>query len=151
MESNLEAKFAHAEIETNAAGAKQSRLNVRYDLLSPVAMEQLAHVNWYGSERYGVNNWHGIPVESHINHAIYHFYKYLAGDRNENHLSHAFCRAMMALDRDEAAKVPQEAEAIGERLYTKDDILATMTNLDWSAGTADVFMDALERAHADNR
>lgn len=104
MRSIVEERFANAQIEINEQGGKQSKIEVRYDLLSPIAMERLAHVIWYGTERYGVNNWKKIDSNSHINHAILHAYKHLAGDTSEDHLGHFLCRAMMALDMFEQEK-----------------------------------------------
>lgn len=95
---DIDVLFANAPVETNEKGAKQSRLDVRYDLLSPVALERLAHINWYGAKRYKEWNWRGIPVKDNINHAVYHIYKYLEGDTSEDHLGHAFCRLMFAID-----------------------------------------------------
>jgi hypothetical protein len=54
-------------------------------------------VTGYGAANYGENNWRLVPVEQNINHAIQHLYGYLAGDRSDDHLGHAFTRCMMAL------------------------------------------------------
>lgn len=119
---DIEAMFANAPVETNAVGAKQSKLDVRYDLISPVAIQKLAHVLWYGAQRYGVNNWHGIPVNDHLSHMIYHAYAYLAGEEEEDHLSHMLARAMMAVDRADAEAQPKVDETIGEMLYTRTQL-----------------------------
>lgn len=86
-----------APMQTLPNGAKQSATEYRYDLLDPWAMAQLANVLHKGAEKYGANNWHGIPVESSLNHAVAHIYAYLAGDTREPHLAHAFTRLMFAL------------------------------------------------------
>ena len=85
------------EMEILENGAKQSKLDVRYDLIDPKAIETLAEVLSYGAEKYGDENWHGIPLKSHLNHLVRHVYKFLEGDTGEDHLGHVFCRAMMAI------------------------------------------------------
>ena len=49
------------------------------------------------AEKYGVDNWRKIGVESHLNHLLMHVFAYLAGDTQDEHLEHALCRAMMAV------------------------------------------------------
>jgi hypothetical protein len=108
--SEVEDKFAGKPIDTNELGGKQSRLERRFDLISPIALQRLAHVLWYGAIRYGDDNWKGIFVEDHLNHAIDHVYAFLTGDTDEDHLGHAFCRLMMALDTFENGVVPQDLD-----------------------------------------
>ncbi len=65
--------------------------DVRYDLISPIAMESLAKTYAEGSAKYGDYNWErGMPVHDLLNHALRHIFKYLGGDRSEDHLGHAF-------------------------------------------------------------
>ena len=64
--------------------------NVRYDLVSPIALERLAMTCCEGSEKYSAYNWEsGLPISDLLNHAIRHQYLYLSGDRSEDHLAHA--------------------------------------------------------------
>jgi len=93
-----------AEVAVNAQGGKQSRETMRFDLLDAEAMMALAGVLAHGAEKYGENNWRKIPAKSHINHALVHLFAYLAGDTQDDHLDHAFCRVMMARAMAEAAK-----------------------------------------------
>jgi hypothetical protein len=52
-----------------------------------------------GAERYGENNWQkGFPVPDVLNHAMAHIVNYLSGDRSEDHLGHAACNLLMAID-----------------------------------------------------
>lgn len=88
---------ANDEMVSNAQGGKQSRLDYRFDLIDAKAMFSLANVLHTGEVRYGRDNWRKIDVDSHINHALSHIYAYLAGDKQDDHLSHGFCRMMMAL------------------------------------------------------
>jgi hypothetical protein len=57
----------------------------------------MAEVLDHGAKKYGANNWRLIPVEDHLNHLLMHVYAFLAGDRSDDHLSHALCRATFAL------------------------------------------------------
>lgn len=87
-------------IETLPNGAKQSKLDERFDLIDPGAIKVLAQVLAYGAGKYGDSNWQangGIPLKNHLNHLVRHVYLYLEGDTEEDHLGHVFCRAMMAL------------------------------------------------------
>lgn len=85
-----------AETVYNELGAGQSHLPYRFDLIDPQALFKIAEVLHQGAEKYGANNWRGIPVEDHLNHLIAHAYAYLAGDRSDDHLSHVGCRAIFA-------------------------------------------------------
>lgn len=62
----------------------------RYDLISPIGLQSLAETYAEGVKKFGYCNWeNGMPVCDLLNHAIAHIYKYLSGDRAENHLGHA--------------------------------------------------------------
>lgn len=82
---------------TNEHGGSQSQANVRFDLIDAKAMFEMAKVLDHGAKKYGANNWRLIAVEDHLNHLLMHAYAYLAGDRTDDHLSHALCRATFAL------------------------------------------------------
>lgn len=101
------------EIVKTKGGGKQSRLDLRYDLVAARALRREAAVLHFGAERYGENQWQGIPLRDHINRAIYHLYEYLdvldsgleiSREVKEDHLGHALCRVTfaVALDEDEA-------------------------------------------------
>jgi len=91
-----EAASPDAPTVTNEVGAKQSHLPCRFDLIDGPALFEMAHVLHEGAEKYGANNWRGIPVDDHLNHLIMHAYAYLSGDRTDEHLSHIMCRSMFA-------------------------------------------------------
>lgn len=84
-------------IITNEAGGKQSKVLYRFDLIDPHAIFAMARVLEQGSRTHGEENWRNIPVRDHLNHLLIHVYAYLAGDTQDDHLSHALCRAMMAV------------------------------------------------------
>lgn len=94
---------ADAPTVTNAAGAKQSHVPYRLDLLPPLATLDLGAILARGAAKYGVDNWRGIPIRDHVNHALVHLYAYLSGDTQDNHLGHALCRAAMAQELHLAA------------------------------------------------
>ena len=86
-------------VVTQANGAKQSALPYRFDLLDSSAIFALAGVRYYGTDirGYSPDNWKGISAESHLNHALSHIFAYLGGDKQDDHLAHAFCRLMFAV------------------------------------------------------
>ena len=94
----VEGVWPDAATVTNANRAKQSAIPYRMDLLPARATLAAANVLHHGAEKYGANNWRGIPVEDHLNHALSHAYAHLAGDTQDDHLEHFACRAMMALE-----------------------------------------------------
>lgn len=62
----------------------------RYDLISPIGLRRLAETYAEGAAKFGQFNWeNGMPVTDLLNHAIAHVYKFLGGDRSEDHLAHA--------------------------------------------------------------
>lgn len=87
-----------APITENEHGGKQSVVEGRFDLIPPVAAFELAKVMEHGAEKYAPRNWMKIPVDSHLNHLLMHVFAYLAGDRQEEHLTHALARASMAVE-----------------------------------------------------
>lgn len=82
---------------TNDVGGEQSPLPYRFDLIDAKAMFVLAGVLALGAEKYGEDNWRKLSTKEHLNRVLCHVYAYLAGDRQDDHLGHALCRAMMAL------------------------------------------------------
>ncbi len=94
----------------------------RFDLLSPLAMAALAELRDGGAKKYGPwtfrDNGGTVPV--HVNKAMMHIFAYLAGDttekdgRPEEHLLHAFCRLMFAVDIIELRKQSSVAQTAVE-------------------------------------
>jgi hypothetical protein len=77
-------RFATGAVRSSDAEA------TRYDLVSPIGLEAVARACAEGAAKYGDYNWEaGMPVSDLLNHALRHVYRYLAGDRSEDHLGHA--------------------------------------------------------------
>lgn len=82
----------------NEQGGKQSAVPYRMDLVPPKALLAVAHTLHDGAEKYGVDNWRKIGRHDHLNHALTHIYALLAGDTSDDHLLHAACRVMFAIE-----------------------------------------------------
>lgn len=83
MASNLH------EYDTGAVRSADCE-QVRYDLISPIGIEALARTYAEGARKFGACNWeNGMPVTDLLNHALAHIYKFLGGNRDEDHLGHA--------------------------------------------------------------
>ena len=68
-----------------------------------------------GAERYGPNTWQGVEWEEHTQHAIEHLYRATGGydDSSEDHLAHAFCRILFALEGQHADDIAVK-EGVGQ-------------------------------------
>lgn len=92
------------DIKVLSTGAKRESKTdkTRYDLMPALGLRRVAETLAEGAENYGVGNWEkGMPVDQFLNHAIAHIYDYLKGDRSEDHLGHAACNLLMAIDSEE--------------------------------------------------
>ncbi len=76
-------------------------------LIPAAAIQILQKVMEYGGQN-GKSSWREIPVHVHLQRAKKHIELWLAGDRTERHLRHAFCRLMMAVVLNE---IPEEVES----------------------------------------
>lgn len=91
-------------IATNEKGGQQSETPYRFDLIDGKAEFVLAGVLGYGATRYAVNNWRLISLQDHLKHALQHIFAYFAGDRQDDHLGHAYCRIHFAVAMREAGE-----------------------------------------------
>lgn len=98
MAKKVQGVGADAPVIENERGAKQSASPARLDLLPALATLRVGEVLKEGAEKYGEDNWRGLSVGDHLNHMLVHVYAHLAGDSQDDHLAHAACRAMMALE-----------------------------------------------------
>lgn len=93
------------KLVTNKQGGRQSYIPVRYDLILPDWLREIAEVLHDGANTHGEENWHKIPMNDHLNHAMAHIQQYREGDRSERHLINIACRIMFAYwsDKNNAA------------------------------------------------
>lgn len=108
----------HLETVTNSKGGKQSRLDVRFDLIPAIPLFEVALVLKEGADKYGEWNWQKIPTSNHINHALSHIYAYLAGDTSDDHLAHAACRILFAI-HTESDKTGNTQEFVSKDDYDR--------------------------------
>lgn len=87
-----------APVSVNEKGGKQSSSPYRADLLPALATLEVAKVLKHGAAKYGPDNWRNLTTEEILNHVQVHLLAWFAGDRSDDHLSHAACRCLMALD-----------------------------------------------------
>ncbi len=89
------------------SGAVRSKLaDVRFDLISPLALRRLAATYNEGAVKYGDNNWRrGMEFSNVINHVLEHINTYLSGSDSdgEDNLAHA-CWGLMTLMEQEDTK-----------------------------------------------
>lgn len=78
------------------------------------ALIEIGKVLQYGADRYEPNNWRLIPQEEHINHALIHYYAFLKGDTQDNHIEHCMCRLMMAY-------ATEKSESFSYAVYIKKE------------------------------
>ena len=76
--------------------------STRYDLISPIGLRRIAETYKEGYDKYGAFNWEkGMPISDIMNHCIRHIYKFLEGDRTEDHLAHAAWNLIAAMHMQE--------------------------------------------------
>lgn len=107
-----------APVEENAHGGKRSISPCALDVV-PTALLRVGRVFHAGEAKYeaapqlvGRENWRRIPARENVRHAVNHVFAWLAGDVSDEHLEHAACRLLMAIERE------QETTACGDDLST---------------------------------
>lgn len=108
MERNfveVERRMKTEEMTKHPTGAVRSSDadDVSYHLISPIGMRRLAQTCREGELKYSAYNWEkGFPITDILNHAIAHIYKFLEGDRSEDHLAHAAWNMFAAMHSEES-------------------------------------------------
>jgi len=85
-------------IVTNEFGGRQSKIDSKLTLIPPKAVIEVGRVMLQGEVSHGKDNWRFIPLDEHLDHALLHIMEYLSGGTDEDHLSHAATRLLMALE-----------------------------------------------------
>ena len=67
-----------------------------FDLIDPGAMLAMAKVMWETAQTGRPNNWRKVPIDVHLNHLMIHVYKFMRGDKDEDHLARVMCRSFMS-------------------------------------------------------
>lgn len=100
------------EIRANENGGLQHHRPYRCQAIPPRALMAVGHVRYVGHDELGYDdeNYKKIDKLDHIGRALSHIYSYLAGDTSNEHLSHAACRILMALELDEIEKENDQAD-----------------------------------------
>lgn len=82
---------------TEPDGGKHSYTLARFDCIPAETQILLAQCLGFGAEKYGEDNWKGIPLEKNLGHAINHIQEFRRGDTKEPHLVNAYARLTFAL------------------------------------------------------
>lgn len=102
----------NGEIKANSNGGKQHHRPYRCQALPPKALLEVGKVRYIGFNQLGYSddNYKQIELTEHLGRALTHIFAYLAGDKSNDHLSHAACRILFALEMDIEQKENDNSE-----------------------------------------
>lgn len=105
IEEDNKQQFSTGAVRSNDANG------VRYDLISPIGLRQLAETYAEGAKKYGDYNWKkGLPIGDTLNHLIRHIELWRSGDRSEPHLAHAAFGLFTLIHFEERYKISDGEE-----------------------------------------
>jgi hypothetical protein len=100
-------------------------VNIELELVSDVNLDQalciLARTLASGRRSHRAGVWRLKPVQKHLRHARKHLDLLASGAGGEDHLAHAACRLLMALELRERTNRSQVARPTGAETATDSD------------------------------
>ena len=81
---------------------KHDQDKVRFDLIPPKELEEVAKVFTFGAKKYSDYNWQGLKVSRLVASLLRHVYAWVQGksidpETGLSHLSHAVCNCLMIM------------------------------------------------------
>lgn len=99
----------------------------RYDLVSPEGLRRLALLYEAGAKKYGDRNWEkGQPLASYMDSLLRHAYRYLDGQRDEDHIAAVAWNAFAIMHTErliKEGKLPEEFNDIEVREESVEEFL----------------------------
>lgn len=106
-------------------------INIELDLVSDVNLDQalsvLARTFAVGRRTHRAGGWRLKPVPKHLRHARKHLDLLATGSEGEDHLAHAACRLLMALELRERTTQTRAASLGSAEAATDSDQMSLFT------------------------